>query len=498
MSLIDHSLFFAVARDMLVCVDRQHHLVTVNRAWAEVFGDAGDGAAKTSLADLVHPEDRERVLSECASVAASETKDIEGRFRGSDGAYRSLELRCVRGPGPAEALYVSARERGREDASKAEAAAAVRRLDALLDTMQDEVYMTDERGVIDGLARPPEGVSREAVLGTVMLDWAAPEERAAMEARMYEVRERGMIVSYETVAKFPDGSKQHMSSRLGPIRDGDRHAGFVLITRNVTQERLSEEARRRAEQQVREYLVQLERSNRELERFASVASHDLQEPLRKIQAFCDRLRERFAENIPETGRDYLARVIDAAKRMQDLINDLLMFSRISTKEKTYARVNLNKIAKTVLSDLEVRLEETGGTVNLGDLPTIEADPIHMRQLFQNLIGNALKFARPEVPPVVNVTGEVVQAEDGEGQPMVRLKIADNGIGIEPRHYERIFGIFERLHGRGKYEGTGVGLAVCRKIVEHHHGTIEVSSVVGEGSTFTILLPMKQPERSQQT
>jgi signal transduction histidine kinase len=246
---------------------------------------------------------------------------------------------------------------------------------------------------------------------------------------------------------------------------------------------------------VGERTFELQRSNENLQQFATIASHDLQEPLRKIQAFSDRLRDRFMVELPDPGRDYLERIRGAAKRMQDLINDLLMFSRLSAKEQTYARVPLTKIARSVLSDLEVRIEETAGKVNLGELPMIDADPIHMRQLLQNLIGNALKFSRPGVAPVVDITGEVVPEPDG---PMLRLVVADNGIGIEPRHHDRIFGIFERLHGRGKYEGTGVGLAVCRKIVEQHHGSITVSSVVDEGTKFTILLPMKQPERSTKT
>lgn len=488
--MLDHSLFFAVSQEPLACVDLEHRLVAVNARWAALFGDV-QAEAKT-LADLLHPDDREAVL---AGLGASGHSDVVARLRGLDGESRTFGLRGARSP--TGELYVSAQERGREEALGAELAFVKRRLDALFSAMQDEVYMTDERGIIDGLARPPAGVPREAVLGSVMLDWSAPEERALMEARYHDVRKNGALVVYETIARFPDGSKQYVASRLGPIMDGDRCVGTVLITRNVTQERLAEEAKRRAEQQVREYMVQLERSNRELERFASVASHDLQEPLRKIQAFCDRLRERFGESLTDIGRDYLARVIDAAKRMQDLINDLLMFSRLSTKEKTHSRVNLNKIAKTVLSDLEVRLEETHGKVHVGELPTLEADAVHMRQLLQNLIGNALKFSRPDVPPVVHVTAETVGRED-DGSGMIRLKVADNGIGIEPRYHERIFGIFERLHGRGKYEGTGVGLAVCRKIAEQHHGSIEVSSVVGEGTTFTILLPMKQPEKGQQT
>ncbi|MBA3548738.1 MAG: PAS domain S-box protein [Nannocystis sp.] len=497
--MVDHSLFFATSRERLACIDRENHLVTVNPAWAELLGDASEGATESSLLDLVHPEDRERVAAEFASVTPPASKRVEGRLRARDGIYRSLELSCIRSHEPAGELHIAAREQGREQALSAELAFLKRRFDAMFAAMQDEVYMTDERGIIDGMSRAPQGVSMESVIGTMMLDWSAPEERGAMEARYSEVREKGKIVAYETTAQYPDDSIQYMSSRMGPILDGDRNVGTVLITRNVTQERLSEEAKHRAEQHVREYMVQLERSNGELERFASVASHDLQEPLRKIQAFSDRLRDRFKTDLPDTARDYLTRMQDAAKRMQDLINDLLMFSRLSVKKQTYTPVNLIKIAKSVLSDLEVRLEEAGGTVNISPLPVIDADPVHMRQLFQNLIGNALKFARVEAPPIVNISAEVEAPPAGAvaGSAMVRLRIEDNGIGIEPRFHERIFGIFERLHGREKYEGTGIGLAVCRKIVEQHNGSIEIASVVGEGTTFMILLPMKQLERSQQ-
>ena len=494
--MIDHSLFFATSREMLACVDQKNRLVTVNPAWAELLGDASEGATESSLLELVHPEDREHVAAEFASVTPSESKRVEGRLRARDGIYHTLELSCIRSQDPAGELHIAAREQGREQALSAELAFLKRRFDAMFAAMQDEVYMTDERGIIDGLSRAPEGVPLAAIIGTVMLDWSAPEERGPMEARYKEVREKGKIVAYGTTAQYPDGTIQYMSSRMGPILDGDRNVGTVLITRNVTQERLSEEAKHRAEQHVREYMVQLERSNGELERFASVASHDLQEPLRKIQAFSDRLRDRFKTELPDTARDYLTRMQDAAKRMQDLINDLLMFSRLSVKKQTYAPVNLVKIAKSVLSDLEVRLEEAGGTVNIGPLPVIDADPVHMRQLFQNLIGNALKFARAEAQPIVNISAEVETPPAGgvAGPAMLRLRVEDNGIGIEPRFHERIFGIFERLHGREKYEGTGIGLAVCRKIVEQHNGSIEISSVVGEGTTFMILLPMKQLER----
>ncbi|MBA3548734.1 MAG: PAS domain S-box protein [Nannocystis sp.] len=483
---------------MLAYIDREHRLMAVNRAWADRLGAAMEGsdpAVARSLIDLAHPEDRIRLSGELAGITPSQPAEIEGRFREHDGAYCALGLHCVRSDDPEGTMYVSVRERSREEALRAELADKQRRLAAVFESMHDMVYMTDANGVIDAMNRAPPGMSMADIIGVPMLAFAAPEEQGPMRSRYTEVRETGKFVAYETVAVFPDGTRETYSSRLGPIMDGTRSAGVVLITRNVSQERRTEEAKRYAEQQLREYMLQLERSNAELERFASIASHDLQEPLRKIQAFSDRLREKFREELPEAGRDYLERIRNAAKRMQDLINDLLMFSRLSAKEQRYTRANLNKIAKSVLSDLEVRIEETAGKVIVGELPVIDADPMHMRQLLQNLIANALKFARPEVPPVVNIHGEVI--EHGPDGPTLRLLIADNGIGIEPRHHDRIFGIFERLHSRGKYEGTGVGLAVCRKIVEQHHGKITVSSVMDEGTVFTILLPMKQTERGLQ-
>jgi PAS domain S-box-containing protein len=483
---------------MLACIDREHRLVTMNRAWTDRLAAASEGsdpAAERSLIDLAHPEDRARLSGELSGITPSQPAEIEGRFREHDGTYRALRLHCVRSGDPEGTVYVSVREQGGEEALRAELADKQRRLAAIFETMHDMVYMTDANGVIDALNRAPPGLPMTSIIGVPMLAFAAPEEQAPMQSRYAEVRNTGTLVAYETVAAFPDGTREIYSSRLGPIRDGDRTAGVVLITRNITAERRVEDAKRHAEQQLREYMLQLERSNAELERFASIASHDLQEPLRKIQAFSDRLRDRFATEVSDTGRDYLERIRNAAKRMQDLINDLLMFSRLSAKEQTYARANLTKIARSVLSDLEVRIEETGGKVELGELPTIDADPLHMRQLFQNLIANALKFARPEVPPVVKIQGEVI--EHGQDGPMLRMLVSDNGIGIEPRHHDRIFGIFERLHSRGKYEGTGVGLAVCRKIVQQHHGSITVASVVDEGTTFTILLPMKQTDKGQQ-
>jgi signal transduction histidine kinase len=245
---------------------------------------------------------------------------------------------------------------------------------------------------------------------------------------------------------------------------------------------------RRSNDELRNYAARLERSNKELQDFASVASHDLQEPLRKIQAFSDRLRTRCAAALDDVGRDYLDRVQNAARRMQTLINDLLTFCRVTTKAQPFVPTDLKGAALEVISDLEVRIEQVGGRVELAELPTVEADPLQMRQLMQNLIGNALKYHKPEVPPVVRVSGKHLADQSRE---LCQILVEDNGIGFDEVYADRIFTIFQRLHGRTEYEGTGVGLAVCRKIAERHGGSITARSRLGEGSSFTVTLPVRQ-------
>jgi signal transduction histidine kinase len=248
--------------------------------------------------------------------------------------------------------------------------------------------------------------------------------------------------------------------------------------------------------ELKAYAAKLERSNAELQDFASVASHDLQEPLRKVQAFSDRLRSRCAATIDNQGRDYLDRVQNAAARMQTLINDLLTYCRVATKAQPFVSTDLVTVTREVVSDLEARIEQVKGQVVVGELPTLDADPLQVRQLMQNLIGNSLKYCRPEVPPVVKVWSKHLAHDPAaaEGVPprqFCQIMVEDNGIGFEEVYTERIFTIFQRLHGRTEYEGTGVGLAVCRKIVERHGGTITARSTPGSGSTFLVSLPIHQ-------
>lgn len=257
---------------------------------------------------------------------------------------------------------------------------------------------------------------------------------------------------------------------------------------------LEREIRKRhaAERALDTYAKELARSNQELQDFAYVASHDLQEPLRKIQAFGDLLESELSDSASEGGREYLDRMRSAASRMSTLIQDLLSFSRVSMHARPNTVVNLRKVAEEVVSDLEARIEDTKGTVEVGSLPSVWADATHMRQLLQNLIGNALKFHRPDVPPVVKVYAKRPKPLD----KMYTIYVEDNGIGFDEKYVDKIFSVFQRLHGKEEYEGTGIGLAVCRKIAERYGGTITAASEKGSGSTFIFSIPVsgKEPHR----
>ncbi|GIK54724.1 MAG: PAS domain S-box protein [Chloroflexi bacterium] len=244
--------------------------------------------------------------------------------------------------------------------------------------------------------------------------------------------------------------------------------------------------RKQAELLLENYNRELERSNSELQEFAYVASHDLQEPLRKIQTFGNRLQTRYAAVLDVAGQDYLDRMIKAAARMQILITDLLAYSHVTTEAQPFSRVDLHEVMQGVLSDLELQIQRCEGEVLVSPLPTIEADPIQMRQLLQNLLSNGLKYHQPDKPARVQVTAEMMAQH---GRPLCQLTVADNGIGFDEQYAEQIFGIFQRLHGRHEYEGSGVGLAICKKIVERHGGTITAHSLVGQGATFVVTLPV---------
>ena len=282
----------------------------------------------------------------------------------------------------------------------------------------------------------------------------------------------------------------------------DLRGATVELTTSNEQLRREITERTQAEEALQLKAQELTRSNAELEQFASVASHDLQEPVRKIQAFSELLASKSREGLDESSREYLGRINGAAMRMGSLITGLLELSRVTTQGQPSSLVDLNKVTEEVLSDLDGHIERSGCRVDIGDLPVIEADPMQMRMLMQNLIGNAVKFQKPEDPSLVTIKSRALDgASEREVDPVLRdefceLTVQDNGIGFDEKYADRIFGIFQRLNGRTAYEGTGIGLATCRKIVERHGGRIQAKGTLGEGATFVVTLPVQQPKETQ--
>ncbi len=360
----------------------------------------------------------------------------------------------------------------------------------LVDTMNDGLIVRDKNGRIsfvnDSLCRIW-GCSKEELINHFMEEFLDDENRSIFEEQLAK-REKGSYEPYEITWTRKNGVKVTtiMSPRTVFDEEGNFSGSFSVIT-DITK-------RKHAEEALAQQTFELARSNSELEQFAYVASHDLQEPLRKIQAFGERLNTKCGEVIDDQGRDYLKRMQNAAKRMQILINDLLSFSRVTTRARPFTPVDLKQVVKESLLNLELLIEQTKGRVEADDLPTIDADSTQIGQLFQNLIGNGLKFHREGVPPIVKVRNQILKDKNRESRGKAfRIVFEDNGIGFDEKYAERIFGVFQRLHGRGIYEGTGIGLAVCRKIVERHGGRITANSTPGQGSTFTVTLPAKQPK-----
>ncbi|MFZ0928429.1 MAG: ATP-binding protein [Syntrophobacteraceae bacterium] len=265
----------------------------------------------------------------------------------------------------------------------------------------------------------------------------------------------------------------HMQAEkeLRTIRD---HLEELVETRTAELEK--------ANRELKTYSTKLERINEELSEFAFVASHDLQEPLRKIQTFCDMAQHRCALDI--AGREYLDRILSSATRMRQLLRDLLQFSRVATIVEPFKEIDLHKIVMEAADIFEKDILETGCSVGIENVPIIEADETQMLQLFQNLIGNALKYRSSE-NPLIKIRGR------RDGKEFCEISVEDNGIGFEQQFERLIFKPFQRLHARSEYEGTGMGLAICRKIVELHGGSIRAESEPGRGTTFVIRLPMKR-------
>lgn len=369
------------------------------------------------------------------------------------------------------------------------------RMRAIVDNATDGIMTMDRSGRILSLNPAGEGLfgylSEDVIGHDVSLLFPEVVDRDEEGLKQYLVHAGADNVRRDVEVCRKDGKPISVRLSVNEINlAGERI--YMAMMQDIT-------VQKRAEQAIRDHALALERSNQELQNFAYVASHDLQEPLRKIMAFGDRLASHNGADLDEKGLDYLARMRNAAERMRLLISSLLAYSRVESKAQPLQPVELKDVLSDVLSDLESRIAETQGEVLVDELPRVDADPVQMHQLLQNLIANGLKFRSPDETPRVEVRCKILPYGDPEALPNVDveqtclIQVKDNGIGFDNKYLDRIFNIFQRLHGRDQYEGSGIGLAICRKIAERHKGVLEADGQSGVGAIFTLKIPVKQPK-----
>jgi PAS domain S-box-containing protein len=368
-------------------------------------------------------------------------------------------------------------------------AAERQRLKAILDNVPGVVWEANlEPGAQQVMTFVSEDV--ENVFGYPAVDWFAkpnfmteiiyPDDRARVAAEGAEAYKQGEGISDYRVI-LHDGRIVHVETRFRVLSDDSGKPKIIIgITTDITHRKNTEIALEQA-------AIELKRSNEELQRFAYIASHDLQEPLRMVTSYLQLVEQRYKDKLDQDGKDFIGFAVDGAARMKLLINDLLTYSRVDTGGKEFKPTDLQAVLQVVMQNLGLKIQETQASIVYGSLPTINADEQQIVQLFQNLIGNALKFQRENVMPQVQIDVEKHQDK------FWLFAIRDNGIGIESQYLERIFILFQRLHTQSKYPGTGIGLAICRKVVERHGGKIWVESKPEQGTTFYFTLPARENE-----
>jgi PAS domain S-box-containing protein len=481
-------------------------LTYVNRKITDILGyqveDVKNMPSPWEL--LVWEEDREnfnQAIHKLHDLKDSDSLGYTARFNHSDGSWRHLKLRgavLTRSlSGSATSALLVAEDITEQTKKQHELAATKELFDETERLLQFGSWSWNAKtgktewtsGMFELLEYDRDEVSED--LNQFYIDHIVKEHLDGVQRSVLKSMNEKKGNDYEYIVTTKGGSKKLVSTKTRVITDNTGALVRILgITRDVTAVRNYEKERERI-------IRELNRSNKELEEFAYIASHDLQEPLRKILTFSERLKNRYAEPLGDDGNLYLDRIVVSAGNMRNLIGNLLEFSKITRSSRAYVQCDLSSVISEVLSDQDLRIEETGTTISVSSMPIIEAVPSEMRQLFNNLIGNAVKFRKKTEPPAIKITCEKVSYESKTlhnlkvNRDYFQFSIIDNGIGFESEYAEKIFEIFQRLHGKAEYAGSGIGLAICKRIADNHEGTIFASSVPGKGSTFSVILPEKQ-------
>ncbi len=477
---------FELAGSGLAQVSLEGRFLRVNPRVCEILGYSEMELARLSVKDISHPEDRDAADGPRAQVIRGEIDSarLEKRYLRKDGSVVwvnlviALEHDAAGRPLYAISVLDDITGRKQTEAALRESEARFRSTfelaaSGIAHVGLDGRFMRVNRQLC-GILRYRE----DELIGRSVKDISHPQDRDLTDAHRALVRagERASV-RFEKRYLRKDGSVVWVSLGVALVRGADGAPLYeIAMFDDITE-------RKHAEAALHEAHEELKRSNSELEQFAYVASHDLQEPLRMVSSYTQLLGRRYGDKLDADAGEFMAYIVDAAARMKQLIEDLLAYSRVGTKSKDFKPVALDKPLARAIGNLKAALDESGAQVTHDPLPTLPADEVQLAQLFQNLMGNALKFRSASVPKI--------HVAVSDKHNFLEIQVRDNGIGIEPQYFERIFMVFQRLHDKGQYPGTGIGLAICKKVVERHGGQMRVESTPGEGSAFIFTLPKER-------
>lgn len=494
------------AHDAIISVDEQQRITLFNQGATRIFGyeeaEVMGQPLNLLLPDRLQAQHNQHIVKfgrgkQNTRIMAPNRDEVKGRRKNGEEFPADVSISSLVLEGTPIFTAVVRDVSERQEAKDALEASEQRFRLMVNNVREYAIIMLDPVGNVASWnegAQRIKGYTEQEIVGQHFSRFYTPEDvQSGKPLRALMIAEREGDYTIESWRVRQNGTKFWARVVLTALHnDTGELIGFTKVVRDLTE-------RQEAEIRLKEYAKALEQSNKELESFAYTASHDLQEPLRKIQAFGDRLQMRYGDTLDESGQDYLRRMINASTRMRNLIQDLLTYSRVTTKPVTFNAVVLNDVIRAVCSDLEVAIEDAQAQIEVDPLSNIEADKVQIRQLFQNLISNAIKFRAKDRPCIIRISGRMLDTlpsipqVDTAVTPWYELVVADNGIGFENKYADRILGIFQRLHGRLEYEGTGIGLAICQKIVTRHHGTIAAHGTPDQGATFTITLPVQQDQ-----
>jgi two-component system sensor kinase FixL len=502
---VKDAIIHGISDGLMLLNARTLEILEVNQSFLEIYGLKREEAVGKTCHQLTHRLDRpcHEIDIDCpvaATLSSGEISTAEHIHFDRDGRPMYFEITTYpvkNAKGEVQRII----HLSRDITDRKSAAEALRESEekyrTLFDKSVDAIYLHDLEGrIIDanGAAVLYSGYSKDELLALSVFDLHPSKVGKDEILRKWGQWPLGRRFIIETTHRRKDNTVYPVEVTTGRVSFGNRQL-ILASVRDITERRRAEEALRRShdemETRVQERTAELERKNEELEEFTFVAAHDLCEPLRKIRAFGSLLEERGGSRLSEREKDYISRMTGAAARMQELLGAILEYSRVDTEARRFRTARLNDIVGVAVLDFEGVIEEVGAQVEVGPLPCVTGEPNQLRQLFQNLLSNSLKYHRPEVKPFVRIHGE-------ERNGHCRIFLEDNGIGFDEKYLEKLFKPFQRLHARDAYAGTGIGLAICRKIVMRHGGTITAKSTPGRGSTFIVTFPESHPVQDSST